>query len=228
MARQVMTSAPNQLANRIFAPIASTYERWAAILSLGQDPRWRRAMVDALALGPGSKVLDAAAGTGSITRLLQAREFEVIAVDLTREMITRHPGPDRLLARAEELPFADESFDGVTFGYLLRYVEDPVDCLIELQRVLKSGGHLGMLEFGLPSGIWNRLWATYSSVLLPAAGRTIGRGWHEVGQFLKGSIETFHHNHPDIEAMWRAAGLVDVRVKRLSLGGGLVVWARKP
>ena len=223
-----MTSIPNQNARRLFAPIASSYERWARILSLGQDARWRRAMTAGLALPPGRAILDVAAGTGSITRRLQAMGHKVTAVDISIEMLSRHSGPERVQARAEMLPFPAESFDAVTFGYLLRYVEDPVECLSELVRVVKPGGRVGMVEFGLPRGIWAVPWLFYSGVLLPAAGRLIDPGWYEVGRFLRRSISDFHKSYPDLARLWRAAGLIEVEFQSLSLGGGLLMWGRKP
>jgi demethylmenaquinone methyltransferase/2-methoxy-6-polyprenyl-1,4-benzoquinol methylase len=223
-----MTSVPNQTARRLFAPIASTYERWARLLSVGQDGRWRRVMVEGLSLPAGCKMLDVAAGTGSITRLLQQRGQSVTAVDLSEEMLWHHTGPVRVQARAEMLPFAADSFDAVTFGYLLRYVDDPVSCLVELSRVVRPGGSIGMVEFGLPKGVWKPLWMLYAGLILPTAGRLISPGWYEVGRFLRRSIEEFHESYPDLGALWREAGLVDVEVSRLSLGGGLVMWGRKP
>ncbi len=223
-----MTYPANETARAIFSPIGSSYERWAAILSLGQDARWRRTMVEGLRLPNRATVLDVAAGTGSITRLLQDRGHRVTAVDLTREMIRHHPGPWRVLARGERLPFADRTFDGLTFGYLLRYVDDPVASIAELARVVRPGGVIGMVEFGLPSGLWRAPWTFYSSILLPIAGRLIGRGWYRVGKFLKPSIEQFHQENPRLESIWRSAGLVEVRTRRMSLGGGIVMWARRP
>jgi demethylmenaquinone methyltransferase/2-methoxy-6-polyprenyl-1,4-benzoquinol methylase len=223
-----MTSAPNKTAQRLFAPIAPTYEKCARILSLGQDGKWRDAMVHGLALAKGAKVLDVAAGTGSITRRLQAMGCDVVALDISEDMLERHPGPERVLARAETLPFDDNTFDALTFGYLLRYVEDPVSCLAELARVVRPGGRLGMVEFGLPNGVWKAPWAFYSGLLLPLAGRLVSQGWYEVGRFLRPSIEDFHRRYPDPTDLWREAGLVDVVEKSLSLGGGLVTWGRKP
>ena len=222
-----MISAPNLLARRLFAPIAPSYERWARILSLGQDGRWRRRMVAGLAIGTDKAVLDVAAGTGSISRLLAARGCAVTALDLTPEMIGQHPGRDRVLGRAEELPFGNGTFAALTFGYLLRYVDDPVACLVELRRVLKPGGQIGMVEFGLPRGVWGLGWRLYSDVLLPLSGKIIGSGWFEVGAFLRRSIQTFHQDHADLEQMWQEAGFIEIRVQPLSLGGGVVVWARK-
>ena len=223
-----MTSAPNLTARRLFAPIAPTYERWARILSLGQDGRWRRAMIEGLVLVDGATVLDVAAGTGSITRRLQTKGCHVVAVDLSEAMLDRHPGPERVQARAETLPFRDNTFDALTFGYLLRYVEDPVSCLAELVRVVKPGGGLGMVEFGLPTGLWKAPWMIYSGLILPGAGRMVSHGWYQVGRFLRRSIEDFHAKYPDPASLWREAGMIDVVEKRLSLGGGLVIWGRKP
>lgn len=218
---------PNSVARRLFTPVGSSYERWAAVLSLGQDGVWRRAMIDGLNLPAGSHVLDVAAGTGSISRGLEQSGHEVIAADLSPAMLAQHTGSWRVLARGERLPFRSNHFDAVTFGYLLRYVRDPVTCLRELARVLKPGGQLGMVEFGLPT-TWYLPWRVYAGALLPLAGRLIDPGWHEVGKFLRASIEDFHHRHPDLPSSFGEARLVDVRSQRLSLGGGLVMWATKP
>lgn len=185
-------------------------------------------MVDGLTPDDGALVLDVAAGTGSITRQLQAKKCRVVAVDLSEAMLDRHPGPDRVQARAETWPFRDDTFDALTFGYLLRYVEDPISCLVELVRVVNAGGRLGMVEFGLPTGVWKAPWSIYSGLILPGAGRLVGSGWYQVGRFLRRSIEDFHRTYPDPASLWREAGMVDVAVKRLSLGGGLVIWGRKP
>lgn len=220
--------APEATAARLFRDIAGDYQRWAAILSLGQDIRWRRLMVDRLDLPPGSLVLDVAAGTGSISRSLEARGHRVVAVDLSAEMLARHSGQHRVRAVADHLPFGEGTVDAVTFGYLLRYVDDPVATLEEMSRVLRPGGRMGMVEFGRPRGIAGLAWRLYTRVVLPLAGAMIRSGWYQVGRFLGPSIEQFHRAHPDPGRRWEEAGLVDVTVSRPSWGGGLVIWARKP
>ncbi len=85
-----------------------------------------------------------------------------------------------------------------------------------------------MVEFGLPAGVWKRPWELYAGWALPFAGRLINPGWYEVGRFLRGSIEDFHRRFPDPTRIWHEAGLSEIQVRKLSLGGGLVMWARKP
>jgi demethylmenaquinone methyltransferase/2-methoxy-6-polyprenyl-1,4-benzoquinol methylase len=136
---------------------------------------------------------------------------------------------DFVEAGAEALPFADGEFDALTFTYLLRYVADPVATLCELARVVRPGGTVAGLEFGVPHGVWRPFWELYVRVGLPAAGAVIGNGWREAGSFLGGSIRSFGATWPQerLHEAWRAAGIGDVRSRRLSLGGGIVTWGRK-
>lgn len=224
-------TSPPELARELFAPIAPTYERWARLLSMGQDARWRRVMVDGLGLSPGSRVLDVAAGTGSITRLMESRGLDVTSVDQSPEMteMAKRSSAATVLATAERLPFADGTFDGVTFGYLLRYVDDVSRGLRELVRIVRPGGVVGMVEFGRPTGVWRPGWWLYTRTLLPTAGAVIRSGWEEVGRFLGPSIDAFARRYPPdrLAAEWDAAGMEDVRFLRMSLGGGLVMWGRR-
>ena len=223
---------PDDTARRLFAPIAPNYDRWSVLLSLGQDPRWRGELVARLDLPSGARVLDVAAGSGLITRLLEARGCEVVALDLSGEMlgIARRRGATAVRARADALPFRDATFDGLTFGYLLRYVVDPLRTMLELARVVRPGGAIGMVEFGRPRGVWRPPWWLYTRFGLPIAGLLAGAGWWRVGRFLGPSIDRFHRRFPadDIVALWESVGLTEVRVERRSLGGGLLVWARRP
>ena len=227
-----MADHPNADALRLFGPIARDYERWAAVLSLGQDPRWRAAMVEGLGLGAGERLLDVACGTGSVARLATARGCDVTALDQSAEMLTtaRASGLSVLRATAERLPVPDATFDALTFTYLLRYVADPAACMRELVRVLRPGGRIGMVEFGRPRGFAGVPWWLYTRVALPGAGAIIGHGWRQVGAFLGPSIDRFHRRFPppELTALWTDAGLVDVRTERRSLGGGLLMWGRRP
>lgn len=199
---------------------------------MGQDGRWRGHMVQAVAPRPGDVALDIAAGTGSITRLLQREGATVTSLDQSAQMLEPAVarGASGVLGSAEWLPFADARFDLVTFGYLLRYVGDVGDCMTEIARVLRPGGRIGMVEFGLPRGIWRPLWWLYTRLVLPGAGFLAGVGWPEVGRFLGPNIEEFADRYPleRLATIWESAGLSGVRFERLSLGGGLVMWAHKP
>jgi len=130
---------------------------------------------------------------------------------------------------ARELPFESGQFDALTFTYLLRYVEDPQATLRELARVVRPGGTIAGLEFGVPHGVWRPLWELWVRIGLPGAGRAIGHGWHEVGAFLGPSIKRHYAEWPlpRLLQAWREAGIEDVQAKRLSLGGGIVTWGRK-
>jgi demethylmenaquinone methyltransferase/2-methoxy-6-polyprenyl-1,4-benzoquinol methylase len=149
-----------------------------------------------------------------------------------RERVARADLRDRIElreARAEALPFADAEFDALTFTYLLRYVDDVPATLGELARVVRPGGTVAMLEFGLPRGGWRPLWELYVRIGLPASGALVSPGWGDVGRFLGPSIREFWRQWPEprlLEA-WRAAGLGDVHARRLSVGGGIVVWGRR-
>ena len=217
-------------AQGLFAPLAPTYDRVGAVLSFGQDPRWRRFMVSRLP-GDGGTVLDVATGTGLVAQRLLDRGFRVTGLDQSPEMLAAArkrfgPGVELVEASATELPFGDGSFDHLTFTYLLRYVDDPGGTLRELARVVRPGGTMAALEFGLPRGLWRPLWDLYVGIGLPAAGRLISPGWHEVGRFLGPSIRGLYVRVPLEQqlALWREAGIGDVRARRMSLGGGVVIW----
>jgi demethylmenaquinone methyltransferase / 2-methoxy-6-polyprenyl-1,4-benzoquinol methylase len=222
-------------ARALFAPLGPTYDRYARLLSLGQDPRWRRFLVARVDAAAGDTVLDVATGTGAVAlELIRQKGCTVVGLDQSAEMLAEareRLGPDVRLVegRAERLPFADESFDGLTFTYLFRYVADPAATLRELARVVRPGATVAGLEFALPRGIWRPPWELYVRVGLPIAGRIISPGWARVGHFLGPSIRDFYARWPEdrILAAWRDAGIRDVRTHRLSLGGGIVTWGTR-
>jgi demethylmenaquinone methyltransferase/2-methoxy-6-polyprenyl-1,4-benzoquinol methylase len=230
-------SARTQQARELFAPLGPTYDRYANLLSFGQDPRWRRFLVSRIPMD-ATRVLDVASGTAAVAielaRASSARA--VVGIDQSPEMLAA--GKARVAraglssrvelkqGSAEALPFDDGEFDALTFTYLLRYVDDPAAQMRELSRVVRPGGVVAMLEFAVPQGIWRPLWELYVRVGLPAAGRLVSPGWHEVGEFLGPSIRGFYERVPvpGLLGLWRDAGLRDVQVRTMSVGGGIVVW----
>jgi demethylmenaquinone methyltransferase/2-methoxy-6-polyprenyl-1,4-benzoquinol methylase len=233
-------SARTQEARELFAPLGPTYDRYARLLSFGQDPRWRAFLVSRIP-ADAMRMLDVASGTAAVSIALARAQPErtIVGIDQSTEMLAA--GRARIEeaglgsrielreGRAEELPFADGEFDALTFTYLLRYVDDPGATLRELARVVRPGGTIAMQEFGLPRGVWRLLWELYVRVGLPLAGAVVSPGWHEVGSFLGPSIRGFYERLPlDAQLdLWRGAGITDVRCRRLSVGGGVVVWGTR-
>ncbi len=233
----VAASPRKRHALALFADLPAHYDRMGAVLSFGQDPRWRRALVAGIDPRPGQRILDVATGTGMVAAELVRRGADtVVGLDQSPDMLAAARA--RLDARpalsqrvtlvtgeAERLPFADGEFDALTFTYLLRYVDDRAATMRELARVVRPGGRIGMLEFGVPRRpLLRRLWQGHTRVGLPLIGRLVSQGWYEVGRFLGPSIEGLYAAEPDLPALWRSAGIRDVRMRPMSFGAGLLVW----
>jgi demethylmenaquinone methyltransferase/2-methoxy-6-polyprenyl-1,4-benzoquinol methylase len=219
----------------LFQGLPRWYDQVGAVMSFGQDPRWRRALVRAVNPRPGQRILDVATGTGMVAFALvdSAPGCEVVGVDqseamlrIARERSRRHHRGVRFeRGEAEHLPFPDGQFDALSFTYLLRYVDDPAATMRELARVVKPGGRIGMLEFDVPhSTPLKSLWRVHTRVGLPLLGRAVSRSWYDVGRFLGPNIEQFHAGQPDLAGLWNTAGITSVIVHRMSFGAGLVMW----
>jgi demethylmenaquinone methyltransferase/2-methoxy-6-polyprenyl-1,4-benzoquinol methylase len=232
----------NRFTQRLFTPLPARYDRLAELLSFGQNGRWRKEMVDHIVPGPGQLILDVASGTAGVAIQLAARTgAKVVGVDLTEQMLSQgqhnvaaagRAAQIRLVAgRAEQLPYPDQSFDSLTFTYLLRYVQDPQAVLTELARVVKPGGRVASLEFmSPPSPLYWPFWWLYTRLLLPAGGYlTGGREWYIVGRFLGPNISGHYRRYPlpwTVRA-WQRAGFENVGFKVMSFGGGLVMWGTR-
>lgn len=228
-----------QFAHTLFAGIAAEYEWMGAVLSFGQDGRWRRAMVSALAPRPGQLVLDVASGTGLVARRIGGTGARVIQLDPSEAMLraggpaTRTAGLNAslhpLLGRAEQLPFDDDTFDAVSFTYLLRYVDDPAATMRELVRVLRPGGRIACLEFYEPRPSLLRAgWFAYTRYVMPLIGALASPRWRATAKFLGPNISRFYADHPlaDQARWWQEAGLHRVHSKVMSLGSGVVWWGQ--
>lgn len=235
-------STENAFAADLFDGLPKRYDALAEILSFGQNGRWRERLVMQIATGQPKTILDVATGTAGVAIALARRTgANVTGVDLTESMLAR--GRERVssarlddrislqVGRAEELPFSDASFDAVSFTYLLRYVNDPAATVTELARVLRPGGILASLDFFVPTNrTWRAAWWFYTRAVLPPAGMAFGgTEWWTVGRFLGPNISTFYRAWPltRIVEAWEAAGIGDVRLSPMSLGGGVVMWGRK-
>jgi demethylmenaquinone methyltransferase/2-methoxy-6-polyprenyl-1,4-benzoquinol methylase len=232
----------NTFAVQLFEGLPDRYDALAEILSFRQNARWRRELVSHLALYQPHTILDVATGTAGVAIALAAETgARITGVDISDAMLER--GRERVRradltgrielapARAEALPFPKESFDAVSFTYLLRYVSDPAATIAELARVIRPGGHMASLDFYVPPNIvWRTAWWAYTRLLLPVAGLLLGgRAWWEVGRFLGPNIEAHYRQWaPErIADAWKAAGMVEVGWRAMSLGGGLVMWGTK-
>jgi demethylmenaquinone methyltransferase / 2-methoxy-6-polyprenyl-1,4-benzoquinol methylase len=232
-------SARKRHALELFTGLPARYDRMGAIMSFGQDPRWRRALVAAVDPRPGERVLDVATGTGMVAFELARRGSEVTGLDQSEQMLSGARA--KLLevpamaervkfvqGEAERLPFGDGEFDALTFTYLLRYVDDRAATLAELARVVRPGGRIGMVEFAVPASPPLRaLWRGYTRVGLPLLGRLVSPAWVEVGRFLGPNIEELYVREPDLASLWRGAGIDQVQERRMSFGAGLVMWGVK-
>ena len=235
--RTPLPSEASDLPQRVFSPIARDYDTPAVVLSLFRYRAWHRILLSRLNLPHGARVLDMATGTGTIALDLHQRGVEVVACDVTRAMLRRaQERADRRDAHldlvectAEAPPFQDGSFDAMTFAYLLRYVHDVPGTLESLGRLLRPGGTMASLDFAVPYGLWYPLWRLYTDVVLPAGGRLFSGDWQRVGAFLGPSIRDFYHRWPEDKLLsaWRDAGFTNVRSRRLTVGGALIIWGTR-
>jgi demethylmenaquinone methyltransferase/2-methoxy-6-polyprenyl-1,4-benzoquinol methylase len=135
-----------------------------------------------------------------------------------------------VLGQAQALPFPDETFDGLSFTYLLRYVDDPAATLRELARVIRPGGVMASLEFDVPQDPWLHAgWHAYTRWVLPLLGASVSNAWYRTGRFLGPSISDFYRRYPiPVQVrMWQEAGIRRIRTMRMTFGSAVVTWGIK-
>jgi len=214
---------------RIFANIAPSYTLFNTLSTVGLDHWWRHRAVRLAALTPQSEVLDLAAGTGDLTLALarQGRPRSILATDLVPEMlevgrrqIAKYHGCTIInftVVDAQDLPFADASFDTVTVAFGVRNMPDRAANFSEVRRVLRPGGRYVVLEFSQPSlGPLRPLYEFYLNRIIPLLGFLVTRDRASY-EYLKESILGFPA-HDVLAGELKAAGFRSVTWERLTFG----------
>jgi demethylmenaquinone methyltransferase/2-methoxy-6-polyprenyl-1,4-benzoquinol methylase len=214
----------------MFGRIAPRYDLMNTLMTGGQDSCWRRIVADSLVLGDLAQVLDVGTGTGKLAEAVRRAKpgARVTGVDFTLPMLRQAPS-DLLVAGADalKLPFADETFDAVVSGFVMRNLADVPAGLAEQARVLRPGGQLVVMETTPgPPNLLRPLFRLYFRRIVPLLGQLIA-GDESAYTYLPESTLAFLE--PDrLAGVLREAGLIDVQIRRLALGSVAVTVARKP
>ena len=222
MTRADLEKKPAEVA-AMFDDVARRYDITNDILSVGQDRRWRKAVVDAVDVRPGERVLDLAAGTGTSSQPFADRGADVVPCDFSLGMLRvgkrAKPHLSFTAGDGTRLPFDDDTFDAVTISFGLRNIVDPRAGLRELLRVTKPGGRLVVCEFSHPT--WKpfrKLYIEYLMKALPPIARAVSSS-PDAYVYLAESIRAW----PDQEGLagWiREVGWLEEKWRNLS--GGIV------
>jgi demethylmenaquinone methyltransferase/2-methoxy-6-polyprenyl-1,4-benzoquinol methylase len=196
----------------MFDRIAGVYDVMNSVMTAGLHHRWRQRAVDFARVGPGSRALDVATGTGDLAIALAARGAEVVGSDFSEGMLERARGKDPSITwewgDAQELPYPDASFDAATVGFGARNFGDLDRGLAEMARVVKPGGRVVVLEITTPTkpplSTFFRLW--FDSVV-PVLGRLSGED--EAYTYLPNSVKRFPGPR-ELAAKLETAGLTEI------------------
>lgn len=223
--------ATTERVRSIFSSIAGRYDTFNRLASLGIDKGWRRALVKACALTPSSRVLDLCAGTGDVSLaiahqagpgLIVVTDFTPEMLDIAREKAKEYSGSTELRfehADAQDLPFADESFDCVTVAFGVRNLPERERNFTEVRRVLKPGGRYVILEFSRPPfAPWRGAYHVYLRHAIPFIGGLL-TGERQGFVYLNDSIRRFPAQE-ELAVELRQAGFSAISWRDLS--GGIV------
>ncbi len=219
----------------VFDSVADNYDLMNDLMSFGIHRLWKRYAINMAGIRPGQRILDLAGGTGDLTRLmapLTGPAGHVVLSDINAAMLNK--GRSALLdhgisgnvsftlANAEQLPFPDNSFDLVTIAFGLRNVTDKQQALHAMQRVLRPGGRLLVLEFSRPAPVLKPAYDFYSFSILPRLGRLVARDADSY-RYLAESIR-MHPDQQTLQGMLEQAGFEQCDYHNLS--GGIVAIHR--
>jgi demethylmenaquinone methyltransferase/2-methoxy-6-polyprenyl-1,4-benzoquinol methylase len=215
----------------MFDEVAPTYDLTNALLSFGQDSRWRKVVREAVSPKSGHKILDLAAGTGASSAAFTGPAIQVVAGDFSEGMLAvgrkRHPDIEFVFADATNLPFKDNEFDAVTISFGLRNVVDVEKALSEMYRVTKPGGQIVICEF---SKVTNRALAPfynlYLNKILPGFSKLASKT-PEAYSYLSESILAWP-NQRELGLKISNAGYKDVAYRNLTFGIVAVHRGTKP
>lgn len=213
--------AKARLVRRMFDRIVPGYDLMNRLMTGGMDVRWR-ALAAELATPAGRRVLDVATGTGDLAANLQARGAAVVGADFAGNMLrsAQRKLPSTIplvLADAQQLPFASESFDRVTNAFLLRNLSSLDQGLQEMHRILRPGGRLVCLEITRPASGWfAQLFGLYFYRIVPALGGAI-TGQRAAYRYLPNSLTTFPRAGELAERL-RKVGFTQVNYHLLAFG----------
>jgi demethylmenaquinone methyltransferase/2-methoxy-6-polyprenyl-1,4-benzoquinol methylase len=232
--RSLTAAEQTSSVRRMFAGIAGRYDLMNRLMTFGQDQVWRREVVRRVGLPAGGRFLDLGAGTGDLGLEMVHRDPRArsIAADFTPEMMQvgrSRPGGDRIrwvIADAQHLPFAADTFDGVASGYLLRNVADLAQTLREQNRVLRPGRMAVSLDTTPPArNVLRPALEIHLHLVIPWLGRLV-TGSALAYRYLPDSTEHFL-SAEDLMERWRAARFVQVGFRRRMLGTMALHWGTK-